>query len=210
MVSPTLFLIGMLGILICLAACRGEPSPSAGRTAAAVTVLPTPTESPPTRPPAAATATATAPTPVPTASAPARPTETKPQTPPTDEPFMSTSSQTEPGPGSNGSPDDVTATRQIVKEYWDALNDYDVDRALPMLEPGYRVQEEGPIRQDIDRMRMFRVKLGVSEESPPAQNKNGDYETYLKLETPIDTRRVLMIFRRIDGQWQITYSDEVE
>ena len=123
---------------------------------------------------------------------------------------MSTSSQTEPGPGSNGSPDDVTAIRQIVKEYWDALNDYDVDRALPMLEPGYRAQEEEPIRQDIGRMRMFRVKLGVSEETPPALNKNGDYETYLNLETPTDTRRVLMIFRRIDGQWQITYSDEVE
>ena len=123
---------------------------------------------------------------------------------------MSTSSQTEPGPGSNGSPDDVTAIRQILKEYWDALNDYDVDRALPMLEPGYRAQEEEPIRQDIGRMRMFRVKLGVSEETPPALNKNGDYETYLNLETPTDTRRVLMIFRRIDGQWQITYSDEVE
>ena len=123
---------------------------------------------------------------------------------------MSTSSQPEPGPGSNGSPDEVTAIRQIVKEYWDALNDYDVDRALPMLEPGYRAQEEEPIRQDIGRMRMFSVKLGVSEETPPALNKNGDYETYLKLETPVDTRRVLMIFRRIDGQWQITYSDEVE
>ena len=130
---------------------------------------------------------------------------------------MSTSSQPEPGPGSNGSPDEVTAIRQIVKEYWDALNDYDVDRALPMLEPGYRAQEEEPIRQDIGRMRMFRVKLGVSEETPPALNraqeeepKNGDYEIYLKLETPVDTRRVLMIFRRIDGQWQITYSDEVE
>jgi hypothetical protein len=123
---------------------------------------------------------------------------------------MSTSSQPEPGPRSNGSPDEVTAIRQIVKEYWDALNDYDVDRALPMLEPGYRAQEEELIRQDISRMRMFRVKLGVSEETLPALNKNGDYETYLKLETPIDTRRVLMIFRRIDGQWQITYSDEVE
>ena len=65
---------------------------------------------------------------------------------------MSTSSQTEPGAGSNGSPDEVTAIRQIVKEYWDALNDYDVDRALPMLEPGYRAQEEEPIRQDISRM----------------------------------------------------------
>ena len=94
---------------------------------------------------------------------------------------MSTSSQTEPGAGSNGSPDEVTAIRQIVKEYWDALNDYDVDRALPMLEPGYRAQEEEPIRQDISRMRMFRVKLGVSEETPPALNKNGHYETYLKL-----------------------------
>ena len=123
---------------------------------------------------------------------------------------MSTPSQTEPSPGSSGSPDDVTAIRRIVREYWAALNDYDVDRALPMLESGYRAQEEELIRKDIGRMKAFRVRLGVSEESPPTLNENGDYETYLRLKTPIDTRRAKMVFSRIDGQWRITFSGEVE
>ena len=123
---------------------------------------------------------------------------------------MSTPPQTESGPGSSGSPDDVTAIRRIVREYWAALNDYDVDRALPMLEPSYRAQEAEPIRKDIGRMKTFRVKLRVSEESPPTLNQNGDYETYLRLKTPIDTRKSKMVFSLIDGQWQIIFSGEVE
>ena len=123
---------------------------------------------------------------------------------------MSTSTPTKPGPGNSQSADDLAAIRQIVKEYWEALNDYDVDRALPMLEPGYRAREEELIRKDIGRMKIFRVKLGVSEETPPTLKENGGYETYLKLETPIDTRRVLMIFSSVNGQWWITFSGEVE
>ena len=98
----------------------------------------------------------------------------------------------------------------MVKEYWEALNDYDVDRALPMLEDNYRAAEEELIRKDIGRMKIFRVKLGVAEQSPPTLNGNGDYETYLEIETPVDTRRVRMVFSRIDGQWRIIFSDEVE
>jgi len=91
-----------------------------------------------------------------------------------------------------------------------AFNEYDIDQAITMLEPGYRAQEEEPIRKDIGTMKLFRVKLEVSEETPPTPNVNGDYETYLSMKTPVDTRRVLMVFRRIDGQWWIVFSDEVE
>ena len=116
--------------------------------------------------------------------------------------------QTEP---SDSSPEqEVAEIRQIAEAYWEALNDYDVDYAITMLEPGYRAQEEEPIRKDIGTMKLFRVKLEVSEETPPTPNVNGDYETYLSMKTPVDTRRVLMVFRRIDGQWWIVFSDEVE
>ena len=104
----------------------------------------------------------------------------------------------------------MAAIRLMAEKYWEALNDYDVDRAMPMLEPGYRSLEEEQIRKDIGRMKIFRVKLGVSEDTPPTLNEDGDYETYLKFETPIDTRRVLMIFSSINDQWLITYSDEVD
>ena len=98
----------------------------------------------------------------------------------------------------------------MTAEYWEALNEYDVDHAIAMLEPVYRAQEEDLIRTDIGRMKLFRAKLEVSEETPPTLNADGDYETYLSVKTPIDTRRLLMVFRRIEGKWWIVYSDEVE
>ena len=98
----------------------------------------------------------------------------------------------------------------MVKVYWRAFNAYDVDLALTMLEDSYRAQEEDLIRRDIARMKLFRVKLGVSVEKPLALNEAGDYEIYLKLATPVDTRRLKMVFRSIEGQWRIVFSDEVE
>ncbi len=106
--------------------------------------------------------------------------------------------------------ENIQAIKRIVDEYWKALNDYDVDHAITMLEPGYRTSQEELIRSDIGRMKLFRVKLGVSEEMPPTLNEDGDYETYLSIETPVDTRRVLMVFRQIDGGWWIIYSSEVK
>ena len=106
--------------------------------------------------------------------------------------------------------EDVAAIRQIVTQYWAAFNEYDVDLAVTMLEPGYRAQEVELIRSDIGRMKIFRVTLDVTEKSPPTVNDDGDYQTYLSLKTPIDTRTVKMVFRRIDGQWWIVYSNPVE
>ena len=106
--------------------------------------------------------------------------------------------------------EDVAAIRGIVSKYWEAFNDYDVDHAVTMLEESYRAREVELIRGDIGRMRIFRVKLDVTEKTPPAINADGDYETYLSMETPIDTRTVKMVFRRIDGQWWIVYSSQIE
>ena len=97
----------------------------------------------------------------------------------------------------------------MVETYWGAFNDYDADSALSMLEESYRALEDELIRSDIGRMKLFRVQLDVSEETPPTLNADGDYETYLSLKTPIDSRTVLMVFRRIDRQWQIVFSDEL-
>lgn len=126
---------------------------------------------------------------------------------PTITPLLSPTS-TEPSDSSPGQ--EAAEIRQIVEVYWEALNEYDVDHAVTMLEPGYRTQEEESIRSDIGRMKLFRVKLDVSEESPPSLNADGDYETYLSVKTPVDTRKVLMVFRQIDGQWWIVFSGEVE
>ena len=58
-------------------------------------------------------------------------------------------------------------------------------------------------------MKLFRVQLDVSEETPPTLNADGDYETHLSLKTPIDSRTVLMVFRWLDERWQIVFSDEI-
>lgn len=123
--------------------------------------------------------------------------------------IMPTPSPTQPESTHTPPEQEVAEIRQIVEAYWIAFNEYDVNHAVTMLEPGYRAQEEELIRSDIGRMKLFRVKLEVSEETPPSLNEDGDYETYLSMKTPVDTRRVLMVFRRIDGQWWIVFSGEV-
>ena len=196
-----------MGILIFLTACGGESSPSSGESGERL--LPTPT-----------IPTAT-PVPEPTATPPAPGagggTFPLPANPPRTE--LATTEATEtptrspsptPATRSFSSEEDIAAIRQIVEAYWEAFNDYDVGRAITMLEPAYREVEEELIRRDIGRMKLFRAKLEVSEESPPTLNIEGDYETFVKLKTPVDTRLALMIFRRINGQWWIIYSDEVE
>ncbi len=123
---------------------------------------------------------------------------------------MSTGTPVKPDRPNNDSPEDAAAIRRMINEYWEALNDYDVDSAMPMLEESYRATEEELIRKDIGRMKLFRVKLGVSEETPPTLNADGDYETYVSVETPIDTRTVMMVFRRIDEEWRIVFTGEVD
>ena len=122
----------------------------------------------------------------------------------------SPTAQPTPTPTPDTTAEDLATIQQIIEQYWAAFNDYDADHAISMLEENYRAAEEEPIRKDIGRMKLFRVKLGISEETPLTLQENGDYETYLSIKTPIDTRRVQMVFRRIEGEWWIVFSDVVE
>ena len=218
--------VSLLALLVVLAACRGEqPTPDDGTIPAAATKpLPTPSVPPATLPSSPAD-----PSPLPTgvAKATVEPVGTATQAgpnqhsqaprsfpvrfvetaaPPTPAPPTATPAPPEPA----SHEETLTNIRQMVKAYWEAFNDYEADRALPMLEDGYRELEEDLIRRDIGRMKLFRIKLDVSEETPPVPNADGDYETWISMKTPVDTRSVKMIFRRIDGQWRIVFSDEVE
>lgn len=204
------FLPAILAAIIILAACGREPAPtpnipvSPPTPPAAATATTTPADTP--APAAAATATA-APADMPTPPAPAD-TPTPPQatgaaTAPTAPPTATPA----PAPPESD-PEAVAAIRRIVYAYWTALNRYDVDSAITMLEHGYRAQEEEAIRSDIGRMKLFGATLEVSEETPPTVNADGNYETYLTLRTPVDTRRALMVFSHIDGRWQIIFSGE--
>ena len=220
MLRHKIVLLSMLALLSFIAACRGEPpaTSSSAPVAAASRSAPLPTEPPPKLTPTP-TYTPSTPTEPPPGPRPTEPIGTFPlatnSPPATEKPPGATEMSTpttEPAPTTANSPaeDDVAAIHQIIQGYWEALNDYDVDRAITMLEEGYRAAEEELIRKDIGRMKLFRVKLGITEETPLALNEEGNYETYLSVKTPVDTRMVLMVFRKIDGQWWIVFSDQVD
>ena len=221
MLRRELSLVGIFAAVAIMAACGGQAAPATGTaslqektepgltgpgiTQERPTAAPTAMPSAATQLPALVHATTT-----PTQAVSVRLIETPiPPSPerqlpvPTDTP--STTNTT-----SEDSPEDIEAVRKIVKEYWMAFNDYDADRALPILEDGYRALEEELIRRDIGRMKLFRVKLVMSEESPPTLNDDGDYVAYVWLKTPIDSRRVRMVFRNIYGEWRIIFSGEAE
>ena len=107
----------------------------------------------------------------------------------------------------NGTPSELTA---LAFEYWDAFNAYDADEAVAMLEPAYRAAEEEPIRRDIGRMRMFRAKLDLSEETPPVLMESGLWEMFMSMGTPIGAKRIRMEFVEDGGRWFISFADEVE
>jgi hypothetical protein len=105
---------------------------------------------------------------------------------------------------------ELQALRQLAADYWEAFNIYDADRALSYLEENYRLTRESDIRGDIGRLKTFKVKLGVSEESAPELSGSVAAQMSVKIKEPLGTRLVLMTFIKVDGQWKITHAEEVE
>ncbi|MDP3064410.1 MAG: hypothetical protein Q8O40_14560 [Chloroflexota bacterium] len=108
-----------------------------------------------------------------------------------------------------GASSDADTLRKLALAYWEAFNAYDVERVLSYLAATYRAEREGQIRTDIGRIKTFGVKLGVSEVSPPQANGDGQWEMFLNMKEPLGTRRIRMAFRQAEGDWKITYSQEV-
>ena len=106
--------------------------------------------------------------------------------------------------------DDIKATRELAFAYWDAFNSYDADTTLSYLEAGYRAQREEEIRDEIGRLKRFRVKLWVTEEGPPTLTTEDQGEMYLKMKEPLGTRRIRMAFLKVAGDWRITFAEEVK
>lgn len=100
--------------------------------------------------------------------------------------------------------------RQLTFDYWDALNSYDVDKTLSYLEENYRQVHADEVKDGISQMKTFGVQLEASEESPPRLEGNGQGEMYVTLKEPIGTRRILMEFEKVGGEWKITFAEEVK
>ena len=107
-----------------------------------------------------------------------------------------------------GTDEDVETIRRLAFDYWTAFNDYDKERVLSYLEDSYRAEREGELGKDIGRLKLFSVKLGVSQLTPPRLTGVGEGEMVLLMEEPLGTRQIRMAFRKIDGEWKITHAEE--
>jgi len=104
--------------------------------------------------------------------------------------------------------EDVSDARQVVYDYWDAFNSYDVERVLGYLQDSYRQESEESIKSEISKMKFFNVKLGVEEESEPVITPEGMVEIKMKLSTPIGAKHVTYILEKLNGGWKICSSVE--
>jgi hypothetical protein len=104
---------------------------------------------------------------------------------------------------------DLATLRDLAFSYWEAFNSYDADRVLSYLYADYQAEREEKIRSDIGRIKTFRVKLGVSEKSPPMLVSPTEGEMFLNMKEPIGTRTIRMAFLKTGGEWKINYAEEV-
>ncbi len=113
-------------------------------------------------------------------------------------------------PGPLGDSREAETLRELAFAYWEAFNAYDAYRTLAYLEDEYRRQREEEIRDDIGKIKLFRVHLGVSEETPPWIVGPDEREMYLTMKEPLGTRRIRMAFREVAGEWKIIFAEEVK
>ena len=109
-----------------------------------------------------------------------------------------------------GDPETLGALKSLAFEYWIAFNEYDVDKVLSYLEESYRAGREQEVTDEIAQLELFRVTLGVSERSPPVLLSPTEGEMMLNLREPLGVRKVRMAFRMVDGEWKISFAEEVE
>ena len=93
--------------------------------------------------------------------------------------------------------------RSLGFSYWDALNDYDVDRALSFLEDGYAPEFGSEIRAQVEQLRQSDGPLTVTEDREPFMINFDEAVMFFALGEPPDTSRVQMTFVRADGGWKI-------
>ena len=160
------------------------------------------------------------PTPEPTATSTPEPTPTpeptatpEPEPTPTPEPEVAATPEAAPTPEPQlelVDAQEAEAIMQLFTEFWGAYNTYEPDKALGFMLDEMRQEQEEDVRTNIGLMETFAAKLEATEEGPPQQLENGDAQLYLKLVTPLGERRVRMTFRKVDGEWMVASSEEVQ
>ena len=106
--------------------------------------------------------------------------------------------------------EDINALSKLAFAFWDAYNAYDGDKTLGYLEENYRQLRGEEIRDNIGLMKLFGVKLALSEESPPHMISDGEWEMHMTMKEPLGTRRIRMAFRQVEGEWKIVFAEQVQ
>jgi hypothetical protein len=158
----------------------------------------------------------------PTPTATSEPTPTATSAPEAEEKQKS-AAPAEPGfisqPARSGPTDDIETLRELADIYWGLLGTGFVDMALAHLEESYRLEREGTIRKESaeGEHRLFLggnavlpMGSGISEKRPPQMTGPGEGDMLIQVTTPTGVRSFHTKFRKVDGEWKITYAEEVK
>lgn len=108
-------------------------------------------------------------------------------------------------PPASGVSEDEAAAREVVFDYWEAFNNYDVEGVLSYLTESYRAEREEGIAGEIAQMQAAKVTLGVSEEAAPTTTTpEGKVEIKILIDVPIlPDRHVTYQLEKINDDWKI-------
>lgn len=133
-----------------------------------------------------------------------------------DEPLATETPAESAAPADNGavagtlSQEEIDTARQVVYDYWEAFNAYDVDGVLACLEESYCQIRADEIPGEIGQMEAAGVTLGVEEEAEPVITPEGMVVIQIELDVPIlANRHITYDLVKIDGEWKICDSEEL-
>ena len=118
--------------------------------------------------------------------------------------------ETETQTSSSSASEKQATASQVILNYWEAMNSYDLELALSYLEQEYREQEEEEVKGDINRLRQFSVTLSVTEILEPIYMSEDRVRHDMILETPIGDRHLTYFLVRVNGEWKIYLEDETD
>ena len=98
----------------------------------------------------------------------------------------------------------------VGSAYWEAINAYELEKALGFLEESYRLQEKEELTENIELMKTFAIKLTVTEESPPVAVDDETREMYWTVKNPLNVLRIHMIFQQVEGEWMIMSAEQLQ
>jgi len=108
------------------------------------------------------------------------------------------------------SAEDIAAVRALSDAYWNAWNEYDVDKVLSMLDEPFRKERGEEIRGNVQKLDRWNMSISVSEVTPPKLDTNGEVVMYVNVKKPLSTDLTQMRFKKVGFSWIITYASKDE